>query len=235
MKSELAQVSGFFKRLPRRVVLATAAMLLFSPSLFAQQSGSTPYAALYQALKPALEVRRFDRLRAVANVQSKTGAVSPDQIRMEIRARAGSRRLAVAASGDFDFPLDEALLSENPNVVSNQPKGSLTLSVTVMLRPFPTLRVPYREILAALSQAQQFVASDPQQQGIYVRGVELNFAPGKVATVAVRGRSEQLLMADEFGRVVLTDASEWHKPDVDVEFSEMPLRILPYLDVKPPQ
>lgn len=213
-------------------LLGVTALVLIASGSAAQAPGSTPYATLYKALEPALEVRRFDRLEARANVQSKQALVRPAQIRMEIRSGRGIRRLKVEANGDLDFPLDDSLLSENPLVVSNQPKGSLTLAVTIMLRPFPTLRVPYREIAMALSQVRQVLAQDPSQVGVQVRGVEVNFPPGRNATLAVRGRSEQLLMADASGRVLLTDADEWHRPDVEVEFSEMPLRIIPYLDFK---
>jgi hypothetical protein len=221
--------------LPSRLValrrlLCAAALLLVASGLAAQAPGSTPYATLYKALEPALEVRRFDRLEARANVQSKHGLIRPEQIRMEIRSGRGIRRLKVEPNGDLDFPLDDQLLSENPLVVSNQPKGSLTLAVTIMLRPFPTLRVPYREISVALAQVRQVIAQDPNQAGVQVRGVEVNFPPGRNATLAVRGRSEQLLMADASGRVLLTDADEWQRPDVEVEFSEAPLRIIPYLD-----
>ncbi len=198
----------------------------------AQAAGSTPYASLYEALKPALEVRNFDRLQARANVQSKLRQVRPDQIRMDIQSSRGTRKLVVDSKGDVDFPFDATLLSENPLVTSNQPKGSLTLAVTIMLRPFPTLRVPYREISTALAQVEQVLARDPDQAGVHVRGVEFNFPPGSAATLAVRGRSEQLLMADADGRILLTDADEWHRPDVEVEFSETPLRILPYLDLR---
>lgn len=217
------------------LLLTLLATVMFASVGVAQSSGNTPYAVLYAALKPALEVRRFDRLEARSNVQSKSPTVRPDQIRMEIRSKAGLRKLSVAANGDFEFPLDDALLSENPEVVSNQPKGSLTLSVTIMLRPFPTLRVPYRELTTALAQVEAFIASDPGKHGVGVRGVEFNFEPGHQVTVELRGRSEQMLMADDFGRVLLIDAEEWHRPDVEVAFSEPPLRILPYLDLAAPK
>jgi hypothetical protein len=209
--------------------LLLAALAPVSP-VCAQETGTTSYAALYRALQPALDMGRRDRLIASANVQSKLPGVAPESIRMEIRARSGVRRLSIAGDGSVEFPMDSALLEEDPAVVSNQPRGTLTLSVTLAFRPYPTLRVPYREIREALAQAVEVVAADPTRNGAVVRGVEVQFAPGSDATVSIRGQNERAFMADAGGRVVLIDTPLWHQADVEVEFSEAPLRLLPYID-----
>jgi hypothetical protein len=196
----------------------------------AAETGTTSYAALYQALRPALDIGRKDRLIAMANVQSKLPGVPPSAIRMEIRTRAGVRRLAVAEDGTVEFPLDDDLLNEDPAVVSNQPRGSLTLSVMLAFRPYPTLRVPYGEIRHALEQAAEVVAADPARNGAVVRGMEVLFAAGHDATVSIRGQNERAFIADANGRVILLDTPLWHQPDVEVEFSETPHRLLPYID-----
>jgi hypothetical protein len=196
----------------------------------ADDTGTTSYAALYRALQPALDIGQRDRLVASANVQSKLPGVSPSAIRMEIRTRSGLRRLQIAEDGIFEFPMDSALLAEDPPVVSNQPRGSLTLSVTLALRPYATLRVPYREIRHALAQAGEVLATDPTRGGAVVRGVEVHFTAGRDATVSIRGQNERTFIADAGGRVVLIDTPLWHQPDVEVEFSEAPLRLIPYID-----
>lgn len=215
-----------------RLVALVLVFLLCAPlrEVRAEETGTTSYAALYHALRPALQVDRYDRLQASANVQSKLPGVSPASIRMEIRARGGARKLVIGADGDFEFPMDEGLLAEDPAVASNQPKGSLTLSVTLALRPFPTLRVPYREIRKALTQAAELVAVDPGRNSAQVRGIEVWFAAGSNATVAIRGQLEQSFVAGADGRVVLIDVPQWQDPDLEVEFSEAPLRLLPYID-----
>jgi len=195
----------------------------------AADTGAMPYAALYQAVRPALETRRFDHLLAKAMVQSKLAGVSPAAIRLQIHAQSGVQEIVVDADGGFQFPFNDALIAENPAVTSNQPKGSLTLSVTLLLRPFPSLRVPYREIVSGLDQAKQVIAEDQNQRALVVRGVEVRFPPGRAATVTLRARSEQLLMADGEGKVIVRDAQEWHRVGAELEFSETPLLLLPYL------
>ncbi len=211
------------------LMLPLALCVLAAP-VSAQDTGTTSYAALYRALQPALDVGRHDRVLATANVQSKLPQVSPAAIRMEIRSRRGVRRLAIADDGNFDFPVDAGLLAEDPAVVSNQPRGSLTLSVSLAFRPYPTLRVPYREISKALAQASELIAADQARSSASVRGVEVHFAEGHDATVAIRGDNERTFMAGADGRVVLIDNPQWRGPDVEVEFSEMPLRLMPYID-----
>lgn len=219
-----------FSAMRRIALIALIAALAAMPWARAETSGTTSYAALYQALQPALDMGRRDRLLAAANVQSKLAGVSPSSIRMEIRARAGVRRLKIGTDGTFEFPIAPDLLAEDPDVVSNQPRGSLTLSVTLAFRPYATLRVPYREIRQALAQAEEVVVSDPNRAGAMVRGVEVHFVPGRDATVAIRGQNERAFMADASGRVLLIDTPLWHQPDVEVEFSEAPLRLIPYVD-----
>lgn len=195
----------------------------------APEHGSLSYMALYQALRPALEARKFDRLLAITNVQSKLAGVSPSAIQLEIHSRSGVRKLRIDAHGNFELPVNDDLMAENPTVVSNQPKGSLTLSVTMTLKPFHTLRVPYREIALGLAQARQALGIASENGNAMISGLEVRFQSGRVATVILRGASEQLLMTDAAGTVVIRDSSEWRHEDAEVEFSEQPLILLPYL------
>lgn len=208
------------------VLLAlSSAMLVAAPD-----PGAIPYAALYQALRPVLELSGYDRLLATATVQSKLAGVRPSSIRLLIHRRSGPQPVTVAEDGSFDFPLNAALLEENPTVTSNQPRGSLTLAVTLTLRPVSGLRIAYSELAAGIDQARAAVASDPARPGVGIRGVELRFPPGHAATVVLSGRSERLLMADARGVVILNDSEEWRGQGTEVVFSELPAKILPLLD-----
>lgn len=209
--------------------LLLSLLLILGMGVHAQESGVTPYAALYQALQPALDTGQRDRLVAVANVQSKLRGVQPIDIRLEIRSALGARVLPVDASGDFDFPLDQALLANEATVVSNQPRGSLTLSVSVRLRPYPTLRVPWNEISRALLQADEAIRSDPAVGTAKVVGLEIWFPAEHAASVQISGRLERQWLADTSGRVVLMEIPQWHEADVEVIFSEQPLRLVPHI------
>ncbi|MBK7146046.1 MAG: hypothetical protein IPH76_12900 [Xanthomonadales bacterium] len=208
--------------------LGFLALLTAAASLRAAES-AVPYAALYESLRPALEISSHDRLRALTRIVSKQTSVSPAQIRLEIRARDGVRRIAVGSDGDFEFPLDARLRDENPPVVSNQPKGSLTLSVAIVLKAPATTRFPYGEIARGVDQMRAVVAADGGGAALHVAAVELWFDPRAQAQLNVSGRIERLLMADHLGRIVLDDSAELREAGVMLALSVPPRRIVPML------
>lgn len=208
--------------------LGLLALLTTTASLHAAES-AVPYAALYESLRPALEISSHDRLRALTRIVSKQPGVDPGQIRLEIRARDGVRRIAVGSDGDFEFPLDARLRKENPAVVSNQPKGSLTLSVAIVLKAPAATRFPYHEIARGIDQMRAVVAADGAGAALHVAGVELWFDPRSQAQLNVSGRIERLLMADHLGRIVLDDSAELREAGVMLALSVPPRRIVPML------
>jgi hypothetical protein len=192
----------------------------------------TPYAVLYQALAPALDVENDPRLRAVQRIESKLPGVRPDAIDVVIEARGGAIRVPIAADGRARFPLRGDLLAQNPSVRSNQPRGSLTVSVTLALAPPRSTRVPVAELVDALDAAGAWLARKAQAEGVpppAVRGVELRFPPAAGASATLRGRSERLLLADGDGRIVLVRDADLADGTREVELSQLPLEVVPWL------
>jgi hypothetical protein len=128
-----------------------------------------------------------------------------------------------------NFPLNASLLAENPLGVTNQPKGSLTLSVTLGLKLPTSTRVPVGELNAALAEADQLLARGVGGLDGHVRGVELRFEPGANASLTLRGRSERLLMADHAGRIVLMRDGDLNEAAAVIELNRLPMQVLPYL------
>ena len=208
-------------------MLFLAALAL--PAAAAEPGNSTPYAALYGALAPAREMAAFDRLVAVQRIESKLQGVPPTAIRLTIQARGGAIAIKPTADGSFTFPMNEALLAENPLVLSNQPKGSLTISVMPALKMPAGSRWAAADIRAALSQVEQLLARSPVEgAGTKVRGAELHFAPGSDASVTIVGEGERLLVADAQGRVLLVLDGDFAEAR-EIEFSRMPDMVLPWL------
>lgn len=211
----------------RFLILAVLAAALSPPSR--ADTSVVPYTALYESLRPALEVSGHDRLVARTRILSKRGDVAPEQIRLDIQSRSGVRSVQVAANGDVQFPLDEGLRVENPPVASNQPKGSLTLSVAIVLKAPPGLRFPYRHIAAGIDQMREIVAADGNDDRFKVQGVELWFDPAAHAQLSVVGRVERLLMADRAGRIVLDDSAELREDGVLLALTAPVRDIVPVL------
>ena len=209
----------------RTLFLAALAL----PAAAAEPGNATPYAALYGALAPAREMAAFDRLVAVQRIESKQDGVRPTAIRLTIQARSGAIAIRPAADGSISFPMDDALLAENPPVVTNQPRGSLTLSVMPALKLPTSLRWSVEDIRAALAQVEELLARSPVEgASTSVRGAELQFAAGSDASVTVRGESERLLVADADGRVLLVLDGDLAGAR-EIELSRAPELALPWL------
>lgn len=213
--------------------LALLALLIPSLAVAADDAaaGATPYLALYQVLAPARSIRAYDRLVAVERVQSKSPDVRAQDIRITIRAKRGAIAVPVAADGSVDFPADESLQAENPPVETNQPKGSLMLSVHAALRLPDAPEMPWSDVEAGLRQAEDLFAKTPggSAEGAKPRGVEILFAPGDPASVTLAGRSERLLQADADGRILVTRDMVVESERPRLKFSRRALRMLPYV------
>ncbi|MCB1065967.1 MAG: hypothetical protein KDN20_23995 [Verrucomicrobiae bacterium] len=72
------------------------------------------------------------------HISSKIEGVTPSQIQLYLDRPAAPKVLKVDANGYFLVPHNEELMKENPDLVSNQPKGSLNLEVKLSL-PKPEL------------------------------------------------------------------------------------------------
>lgn len=196
---------------------------------FAGDSTTTPYAALYAAFAAARGVEDHPRLRAVQRIESKLPGVRAQDIAVVIHGRAAPIRLVIGADGGVAFPLRDDLLAENPPVTSNQPRGSLTLSVTLALRTPSATRVPAAELRAALDAVDAWLAEQPagKSRG-RARGAAFRFPPGAGASITVRGASERFLLADAQGRIVLMRDPDLNHAS-DIELSQLPLEVLPWI------
>jgi hypothetical protein len=191
---------------------------------------TVPYKVLYDTLKPVLAAQGLSRLRVRPHITSHGVGVRPESIRMVVQAKSGARTINVGADGNLEFPLEDGLLAENPLVSTNQPKGSLTMGVTLELVVPAGGHWACADVLAGLGDADKVIAASAQQPAPgKVGGLELFFAPAAHATVTVKGKTERLLVADEDGRVELRRDAEIAEPGAALEFSVRPQRAQPLL------
>jgi hypothetical protein len=184
---------------------------------------------LYGVLAPVQAIRAYDHLVAHERIASKSPDVEPQAIHIVIHAKRGDIVVHVAADGSVDFPVDEAMHAENPMVETNQPKGSLGLSVTAGLRLPDALQVTWAQIDASLVQADELAAKNgggaPARRA---SGVEFRFPPGPVASLTVQGRSERLLKADADGRIVVMRAMIVDSEKPTLQLSRRPDSAVPF-------
>lgn len=177
--------------------------LAASAAAAAQDAGSrVDYATLHRVLAPAQTLRGFDRLRPVERIESSLPGVRADAIRLTIESARGAIAVPVGADGRLDFPMSDALLRENPPVATIQPKGTLTLTVSFELKLTPGPRVDWRDVEAALAQADAVVRG----QGGRSDGAEFDFDPAAHAHIDTEGAAPRRFEADADGRILMPRA-----------------------------
>ncbi|MFO0030237.1 MAG: hypothetical protein ACK558_15575, partial [Pseudomonadota bacterium] len=93
-------------------------------------------------------------------------------------------------------------------------------------------RVPVGEFSAAPAAADAWLSRKAAAEGVappVVRGLELRFPPAAGASATLRGRSERLLLADGDGRIVLVRERDLVDGTREVELSQPPLEVVPWL------
>lgn len=226
----MGMAAGLRRVLGLCLALAATGLTSRSAASDAVATGDVPYAVLYRALEPTLAMRRYPRLAAIQRVESKLPGVDPASILIRIGDGASLVAVPVAHDGAMEFPLDAALLAANPAVRTNQPAGSLTLSVTLALRVPEGARIPVDAIRAALAQADALMAAGVAGAGPQrARGAEFRFARGAAASLSLHGEAERVLVADREGRIVLMRDPDLQAPAGLLEFSTAPLLVLPWM------
>jgi hypothetical protein len=198
-------------------------LIALAPAAAADEAVSTtPYMALYQVLTPARVIGSYDRLVAIERIQSKLGGVPPSDIRVVIRAKSGAIPVPIAADGRVNFPTSDALRDENPPVETNQPKGSLALTVIVGLGGAERLRLPWTDVEAGLEQVKKFYADNvpsgataPSVRGmVFVAGDALETGESIAELRALFPRSE---VEDHLDATALRAESDDAGSEISVE------------------
>ncbi len=200
----------------------------------AQQPAPTQvrYASLYRALEPGLIIAGFNRLLARQRIVSRQSAVAPSQIEVRILAKSGVIVVKVAPDGSVNFPMTQALLTENPIVESNQAKGSLSLSATMEIKLGPDKVLAYSELYESAMQAQQAIAAlGPAMAGRKVRSIEFEFDHTQDARAELSdSKAEELLIADRQGLLTVRIDAALAKRKAQVTFSTLPVAARPHID-----
>ena len=139
-----------------RLLLLLGALAV--PSLSLAENATTPYRALCQfAELDFLDTVIVSGTKITFTVGSTNPEVKIDDLALYIDAKSGRIPLAIDAKGVMKLPISKELYKENPNVVANQPKGSMKMKVDISVKGKlnkPTVekkddRVKYSELFFA--------------------------------------------------------------------------------------
>jgi hypothetical protein len=103
------------------------------------QETTAPYRTLCQMAQVDFKASTgFTNTQVTFTIGSKNPEVRISDISMFIDAKSGRIPLAISSNGVMALPVSEELMKENPPVVVNQPKGSLTMEVKVTVSGAPS-------------------------------------------------------------------------------------------------
>ena len=127
----------------------------------AQELASLPYHQLLKIAKGDA-AQKPDAKTYKLRIASTKG-VPPEKIQLLLQNKDGPTPLIVDDKGYFEFPNSLELLAENPLLVTNQPRGTLNISFTMVAPPFKPPKIPkdglikYKDLFQPLLDVQNAV------------------------------------------------------------------------------
>ena len=145
----------------------TALWLTLQVAVIAETASRTevaalPYAVAYkmaQASEP--EGTSANGKGLAVKFKSNLPGVNPKDINLFIDSKSGRILLSLGVDGSFHLPVSDSLIKENPQIISNQPKGSMSLDGYIERNlSVPENRIlHYRELMQPLRLAAEMKAA----------------------------------------------------------------------------
>lgn len=209
-----------------RLALATGA----TAHLAAGETGSIPYQRIATFYEGFAALKEKDKIQLAVRVGPAKGKKIVGPLRLEIHAAKTNLPVTLSPAGDLaDFPLTAELKAENPPIVSNQPKGALSLQIELGIRFSGRLMETGEWYSEALRQANEALASQAGMLAFATpkaKSLVFRFDPGQNGSITVRARNtDRILSADPGGVVRLETDREWDLKGAKLTLSSIPQSI----------
>jgi hypothetical protein len=195
----------------------------------AAQASTSEYRDLYKSLEPLSRLQGLRYVVADTRLSSNDQGVSPETIRLTIRARGGDIVVPVDPDGHFRFPITQALCDENPPVETNQPEKSLKMQAKIDVSApaqqsfdyalLAAMDADYREAVSRQSLMMRMLA--PGSKGFVLR---FDSRAEAIATVQLPDGALRFA-SDEKGTIRIPDKSEWRKLNPRIDVSVLPTKV----------
>lgn len=227
--------SNFFCRL---AALTWLAAWTVQPAHADNTNAVIPYGTLDDVFQPIEAIDRT-KLEVDVLVSSKNKAVHPGDITLTIQsAMKGMIPVAVTTNGQIvKFPHGKDLRRENPPVMSNQPKGTLLLGVTIELPLADELTFRYDRLGDGVAEINKAIRAQagmmlsllaPKAQGVVLVFPKAGAGKAKVEIISAGGKHEYV--ADQHNQITLKLDKTLLSENPPVKMSEKPEHIFPDLE-----
>ena len=131
------------------------------------------------------------------------------------------------ASGAIEFPYDEQLLAENPDVLVNLPAGKkVSFEADIRPRAPASLEISYTDLMKGVAQANALIRKQAGMLSLFVptmRSMVLQFdhADGQAVTIG-SGASQRQIRVDDKAQIVIPYDAVMAEANPRVRLSAMP-------------
>lgn len=222
--------------------LGLAVVALIQLCLAAQSRANTTNAAIpYKTMDDLCQIAAGadqSRLFVQVFVSSRNKAVQGSDITLTIQsAKEGNVPLQISTNGQIlNFPHRKELVRENPFIIANQPKGTLSMYLRYEVPPAEELTFKYSRLGNASAEANKMIKSQaglmswvaPKSKGVVFVFPKESAGRAKVSIRAAAGSKE--FTADDKGMVKLKLENSLLSENPDVQLSEKPQMVLPDIE-----
>lgn len=149
---------------------------------------------------------------------------------LTIASRQNPRLVTPDTTGAIEFPYDEQLLGENPDVLVNLPPGK-KVSLEVDLRPVAPggLETSYADLMTGVDQANALIRKQAGMLSIFaptLRSLVLQYSRAEGQTVTIgAGAAQKRITVDAQGKIVIPYESALAAENPRVRLSALPASV----------
>jgi hypothetical protein len=215
------------------------AVALPAPALAADEPATLPYRAMTDNVITFMNVApgQRDRLALVQSLNPDGGNLALRPLTITILSKTGRIDVPVDADNSFAIPISDALRDENPTVLTNQPKGSLTLQVGVRILLPQQTRYAYSEFWLGIQQANAMTKRFAGMvRGFFSQSADsliLRFSRPERQMLRIAAPDGALtLIADDSGTIFIRMDKKLVEENPMMELSEPALDALPAISTR---
>jgi hypothetical protein len=213
--------------------LGLFALLLATGLPARAENARVPYAKLYQMQRVQSELTaQYTNLVVALRMTCLSTNVNPNDLDVFIDAKSGRFPVVIGRDGNFNVPMRDDWLAENPWIITNQPRGTMKIDwflglvvrrLTTSMR-YQALMQVVRDCGDVRKRMRQVLPSAPNAT---VSGLKLMFSsPGKDGSLVIhRERGDTKMEAGANGEITMMLDPSLLEENPLVTFSQEPASV----------
>src|SRR5215831_18787174 len=123
-----------------------ARVLVLALTLAASAAQAASFKDLCDQFEPLRKISDLKYVKPEIKVTPKTDGVKPQDVVFTIDAKTGPIKVSPTPDGTLELPMTPTLCAENPDIQTNQPKGTVSIGVSIDPAIPPVRTLDYRQL-----------------------------------------------------------------------------------------